>query len=435
MEERMKVINLSKRRAKLLSGRSLVKMLIVTALVSSLVVWIGSAAAQEEDTDFNAYWKTGIRLDSKDENFKLKIGGRIMTDWATIDPDSQVEDDFPDLKGSGVEFRRARLYISGTVYGRVDFKAQYDFAGGDADFKDVYLGLKKVPGVGHIRVGHFKEPFSLEELTSSKYITFMERSLPNAFSPSRNTGIMLYNPVLDKRMTWAVGYFYNADGFGDTFEDYSNTNLTARLTGLPWYADKGERLLHLGLSYSSQSRDEAHSTVRFRARPEAHMASDRLVDTGSIAADGVSLINPEVALVFGPFSLQGEYTTASVDSTAANDPEFSGYYVYASYFLTGEHRNYKTSKGAFDRVKPKNNFGSAGGGAGAWEIGLRLSHLDLNDEAIGGGEEDNTTVGLNWYLNPNTRVMFNYVSADLEKRTGVGDGSVSIFETRFQIDF
>ena len=87
----MKVMNLSETKTKLVSGRSLVKSLVVTALISSLVVWIGSAAAQEEDTDLNAYWKNGIRLDSKDKNFKLKIGGRIMTDWATIDPDSELE--------------------------------------------------------------------------------------------------------------------------------------------------------------------------------------------------------------------------------------------------------------------------------------------------------------------------------------------------------
>ncbi len=139
----MKVMNLSETKTKLLSGRSLVRTLVVTALISSLVVWIGSAAAQEADTDFNAYWKEGIRLESKDENFKLKIGGRIMTDAATIDPDSQLEDDLPDLKGTGVEFRRARLYISGTVYGTVDFKVQYDFAGGDADFKDVCISASK----------------------------------------------------------------------------------------------------------------------------------------------------------------------------------------------------------------------------------------------------------------------------------------------------
>ncbi len=72
---------------------------------------------------------------------------------------------------------------------------------------------------------------------------------------------------------------------------------------------------------------------------------------------------------------------------------------------------------------------------GAWEVGLRYSHIDLNDEGISGGEEDNITVGLNWYLNPNVRMMFNYVNADLEDRAGIPDGDADIFQTRFQIDF
>ena len=120
---------------------------------------------------------------------------------------------------SGVEFRRARLYMSGTIYKNVFFKAQYDFADGDARFKDVYVGVKKIPIIGHIKIGNFKEPFSLEELTSSKYITFMERSVAtSAFAPSRHHGVMAYNtvPGTDDRATWAVGMFRNSDGYGRT---------------------------------------------------------------------------------------------------------------------------------------------------------------------------------------------------------------------------
>ena len=88
-------------------------------------------------------------------------------------------------------------------------------AGGDADFKDVYMQLKNVPYIGNIKVGHFKEPFSMEELTSSKYITFLERALPNAFAPSRNTGIQLHDTLLDGRMTYAVGIFKDVNSYGD----------------------------------------------------------------------------------------------------------------------------------------------------------------------------------------------------------------------------
>jgi phosphate-selective porin OprO/OprP len=136
----------------------------------------------------------------------------------------------------------------------------------------------------------------------------------------------------------------------------------------------------------------------------------------------------EAALVYGPFSLQGEYMYSGVDTPGGEDPSFQGAYVYASYFLTGEHRAYKTSAAAFDRVKPKKNFGA--GGPGAWEVGLRYSYLGLNDGEIEGGELSDFTVGLNWYLNPNTRFMLNYVHADLD-----GVGNADGFQMRGQIDF
>lgn len=280
-------------------------------------------------------------------------------------------------------------------------------------------------------------------------MTFMERALPNAFAAGRNTGLMLHNAELDNRLTWAAGIFEDADDFGDSFNDFSDYNVTARVTGLPWYEEEGRKLLHLGLSYSHRFRSEDNTDFRFRARPEAHITDARIVDTKEFAADDVDLINPELALVLGPFSLQGEYFYTSVDAADTDDPDFDGYYVYGSYFLTGEHRKYKASRGHFDRVKPKQNFHPTEDGWGAWEMGLRYSTIDLTDEDITGGEADNITVGLNWYRNPNVRVMCNYVNCDLEDRVGdekdrdgnviriidVDNDDVDIFQVRFQIDF
>ena len=87
-------------------------------------------------TGLQAYWKEGLRLDTADGTFKLKLGGRIQNDWALFDADDDVEERFGEL-GSGTEFRRARLFIEGEVYENVKFKAEYDFAGGDANFTDV----------------------------------------------------------------------------------------------------------------------------------------------------------------------------------------------------------------------------------------------------------------------------------------------------------
>jgi phosphate-selective porin OprO/OprP len=374
------------------------------------------------------YWKDGLRLDSADGAFKLKIGGRIQNDWAYYCTDGKNvgkadANDFDE----GVEFRRARLYVSGSIYDDIEFKAQYDFAGGDSDFKDVYLGFTKVPYVGGIRIGHFKEPFSLEELTSSKYITFMERGLPNVFAPSRNTGVMLHNAFLDDRMTWAAGVFRQTDDFGDGVggRDY---NVTARLTGLPWYEEDGKRLLHLGAGYTHQNYED--DVIRFRERPESHLAP-RVVDTGEFPAEYGDLLGAELAWVHGPFSLQGEYVHAFMQGAGRfiGDPDFWGAYLQASYFLTGEHRPYKTANGTFGNVKPLRNFGKDGG-AGAWEVAARYSYLTLNDAGVDGGRLRDFTLGLNWYLNPNLRIMWNYLFAD------PSEGSeVDIFQMRLQLAF
>jgi phosphate-selective porin OprO/OprP len=326
----------------------------------------------------------------------------------------------------------------------MQFKAQYDFAGGDADFKDVWLGLQKIPYIGKFRIGQQKEPFSLEEQTSSNYITFLERGLPNVFSPSRNTGFLATNSHFDDRLTWGVGGFKESDDFGDSFSNRSDWNATARITGLPWVDEN--KLLHLGLSYSHQWRSGWDNPVRYRQRPESHITDKRFVDTGEIPVDNINLLNPEIAFVWGPFSVQAEYFHSFVDVAGneikdeESEPfpdenlDFSGVYAYATFFLTGEIRPYKGGK--FGRVKPLHNFSFKDPGLGAFELAARYSYLDLSDETVDGGRESNWTAGLNWYLNPNTRMMFNYIKA-LVKQHGdmLDDGDADIFMTRFQIDF
>jgi len=336
----------------------------------------------------------------------------------------QIGETIGDLE-DGTEFRRVRLYISGLIYGNVDYKLQFDFAGGTAKLMDAYIGIKDTP-VGYLKMGHFKEPFGLDELTSSKYITFLERALPMAFAPSRNTGFMLSSTAFDKRMTWAAGVFRDTDSYGkDTSE--GGYNITGRVTALTWYEDKGAKLLHIGAAYSLRN---PKNTVHYRQSPEAHLAP-YFVDTNSLSVDQAGILGLESALVYGPFSVQGEYIYTDVDGKGgSSSPAFDGFYVQGSYFLTGEHRRYKTSTGAFSRVKPRKNFSSKDGGLGAWEIAGRYSQIDLSDSSIRGGKLKDITVGLNWYLNPNTRMMWNYVRSRLG---GVGDADLALM--RLQVDF
>ncbi len=395
------------------------------------------------DKNIRVFWKDGLNFESGDKKFKGKFGGRIDLDAAVFSEDSDVRSipgigDIP----AGTEFRRARLSLEGEYRFSAPafYKVELDFAEADVAFKDVYLGLSEIPAVGKFQAGHFKEPSSLEGLTSSRFLMFLERSLPvEAFWPERNTGIMLANTLFNERTTWALGGFTSTelragvDGGTPLDSDY---RVVGRLTGLPFYdaESKGARFLHLGVSGTVVGPE--NGVVRFRSRPEAHLAP-RLVDTGNIAADNQFLLGTEALFVWGPFSLQGEYFYTWLDRTTADTAQFSGYYVAGSWFITGEHRTYKASTATIDRLSPKHSLSFDDGGLGAWELAVRYSSLDLNDSGITGGRLNDITGGLNWYLNPNMKIQFNYVYSMLDRTvSGVNhDGNAHSFQTRLHVDF
>ncbi|MEM7355418.1 MAG: porin [Acidobacteriota bacterium] len=385
---------------------------VATAFALALVT------APAASADWTTKWSNGFKVESKDKAFKLKFGGRIMADYTFVDADDLLE---PITDGDGFEFRRARLFFSGTIYDRVTFKANYDFTGGEADFKDVYIGLKQ--DWGEIRFGHYKEYFSLEELTSSKYLAFLERSLNNAFSPSRGSGIGVHGSKGDK-MNWGFGAFYDADDFGISLDE-DNVNITGRVAFRPIYEDKGRKMLHIGIAATQKDRA---SRIRFRVRPEAHFTG-RFVDTGNFSADDALLFGLEIAGVHNNFWYAAEYNQADVSTPGAGDPTFDGGYVQFGYFFGDDYKRFKTSGGVFDRQKPSENWGKDGG-RGAWEVAFRYSTIDLDDGAISGGQEDNWTIGVNWYPNPATRLMINLVHADVDNV-----GEADFFLVRWQVDF
>lgn len=369
----------------------------------------------------NFSWDRGFHIDLPRDRLRLKVAGRIQADATWISEDSVVKGS-PIGLGSDTEFRSARLYVSGTFYEGIGFKAQYDFVA--REFKNLYIDVR-IPHVGTLRAGNQKEPFGLELLASLKHITFIERALPNGLDPVRNDGFRLSNTLLKERMTWAFGGFRETRRF--SAGSASHRNFSGRITGLPWYGDGGQQLLHLGFGYSL--RFPAENLVRTAQRPESHLTPN-FVDTGIFPADRVTLINSEAAWVQRRWSLQGEYKKEFFRSDVANDPRFSGAYVQFSVFLTGESRTYNPRTGIFELIEPLHSFGASSWGAGAWEVALRYSTIDLNDKDILGGELEDVTLGLNWYLNSSARVTLNYVHSQLKW----GD-SANILMTRLQIAF
>lgn len=365
-------------------------------------------------------WRDGLRMTSADGRFEMRLGGRLHTDVSYLSDELPFDGQFGTIE-DGLEVRRARLFVQGRMYGRLEYKFDLDFAGGTVGGRDLYIGVRELPVL--LRFGHVKEPYSLEELNSSNFITFMERSIANLFAPSRNTGILVGGEFADERLTWQAGVFRDTDGFAASTGD--NYNVSGRLTWTPVRPDDGSRLLHLAGAVQHRFVD---GLLSLSARPGDHNAP-KIIEI-RIPATAATFVNFEAAASIGSLHMQGEYNQVFVKSSERDDPELHGYYFQAAYFLTGERRPYRTG-GTFDRVRPRANF--LDGGPGAWEVGVRYAKIDLTEGVIQPpGELSDVTLGVNWYWNPHVRWMFNF---EIDNLPDIETETLTIFHTRLQFDF
>jgi phosphate-selective porin OprO/OprP len=397
----------------------------------------GRGSSQEEEEDpsgFRVFWADGVRMETNDGKFQVRLGGRIQYDWDWFGDDSEVDPFVPGPIEDGTEFRRAQIFVSGYMYEKIEFKAQWDIARNVV--KDLYFGYRH-PHFG-VRFGHTKEPFGLEELTSDKYITFIERALPTIFDSSRNSGFLVHGNW--DQFGYGVGIFRDTDSSGvgqnePTIADtdigrLSGYNFTGRVYGLPVKSDDGRRLLHVAFALRRGPREPSIPT-RFRQRPETHLAP-YFISTGKLALQSSTIASIEGAFVYDSFSLQGEYKPAWMTTEDGINPSYLGWYLYGSYWITGEHRAYRN--GVFRRVTVKSPF--LEGGPGGWEVGLRYSMLDLGsdakpeDSAIPGDRLDDITVGVNWHWNKMTRMMFNVIHATIDQ-----EATIWTFSWRGQVEF
>lgn len=365
--------------------------------------------------------KDKFEVTSGDDAFSLRVGGRIQADAATYSEDLRNQND-------GTEMRRARLFVQGKLWDAWKYKLQYDFVStGSSGIADAYIQYSGLPW--KVTVGHFKQPFSLQNMTSSKYITFTERGLPHLYTPGRAIGV----GVGRGGKNWSL----NAGLFGEGIDGASGDEdegfaLTGRATYAPILSE--QQHLHLGASLSYRDSGSIDS-LSFSDRPESHVTNVKEISTGSFNADSNLRTVAEAAYTYGPFSLQSEYYYVDIDrdSSTLSDLDFSGYYVEGSWFLTDDMRNYSASNGSYGKIKPNSVVGK--GGIGAWQLAMRFSSVDLNDADITGGDAQNFSLGLNWFATNNIRLSANYVNV-LDVKGGAGDGDEpEAFQMRAQAEF
>ena len=259
-----------------------------------------------------------------------------------------------------------------------------------------------------LSIGKQKEPISGERIQSMIFNHMHERSAAaDAMLPSRNVGIVLNGGHTPSYTTWAVGIFNDWFDAGQDLDE-SATQLIGRVTWAPLRTADDSSLLHLAFGYRYS---DAREGFRFFTEPEFNSAPN-FVDTGFgteagvLPADWFGTYNAEISWRRGPLWVAAEYTQTDVSNSDLGDPTFDGYWIGATWALTGEMRPYNPKSGTFRGLPVAQSVYQ--GGRGAWELSARWSTLDLTDGLIDGGELDTASLGLSWWLTPVFSVSANY---------------------------
>lgn len=292
---------------------------------------------------------------------------------------------------NGFSMRRFRLGLAGRVriWPGWNYKIEVDLTDGQNNLSDAYLSWRSEKW-GTFRIGNQKVAQTMSAQTSSLTIPFMERPLPIlAFTLQRRLGLGWDTHL--KKMGANITVFAADPNKGVGSEGWAARGYFSPVRG-------PSSVFHVGASFMQIATD---GDAQISARPESHVTSVSLVDTGTWPSVGTnSAIGLEMAGSRGPVTIRSEFYRTEWSRNDGIDPKFHGWYAEASWFLTGEVADYRD--GRFIRPAIK-------GERGAWELAFRFSTVDLNDQEVQGGKQKNLSFGVNWYSKTHWRFMANVI--------------------------
>jgi|GEM_PF-1865992 len=374
-----------------------------------------------------AVWDNGLKFRSQDGATSINIGGRLNYDVAFIKHSREL-DSIAGPAQDKLEVRRARISFEGTIKSALKYEFEFTF-GERIRFADLYVAFLKIPGIEQLTIGHFREPFGMEENTSSNSIVFMERSLTSAFSPGRNAGLMAQRTFLNNRMRAYAGVFRITNSLGSDLEAENKHSYSSRVAYLPLSDSAKNQALHFGLSANIYSPPK--SNYQLNVENETHTGGT-YIKSGEIQnVSNIRNFGSEFGYSVNRLTVQSEYMHSFVrikdlSSTDLTDKvrDFNSFYAMASYFLGGGKRRYQQRGNRFSSISV------ADGSKNAWELGVRYSHIFLKESVEEIKKMSDYTIGVNWYYSENMRFMFNYVHSRIQNRY-----SANAFQTRLQLSF
>jgi phosphate-selective porin OprO/OprP len=345
--------------------------------------------------------KLPVYVQQRGPELKLVLGGYIQVNFEDGDV-SAFEGRFGQtaLKDR-FRLRRARINLTGDFAENFDFKVEGDFENSDGlnsgrtafEATDIFVNWHQF-AEAQVKLGQWKAPFGLEQLTPDPSLIIIERSLPTgAITPERQIGVQLWGqpfaniwPDGKDLLTYYAGIF-NGNGRNTTVNDNNNFMYVGRLESTLFKAKMWgqDSYLKLGADILN-SRDDKGTNIS--------QTLNLLVNSdGSLSpfvlpgADERTAWSVDAWLKLGPFDLIGEYLEEYVNGRTVNGvpPGFAdfttnGYYITAAYFLI-----------------PK-------------KLQAAVQWQDLNPGQMGNDGIHSITGGLNYYIHgDDIKLMVDYI--------------------------
>ena len=375
----------------------------------------------------------------KGSGFSFKPSGMIQYDAGYVsNPGNHINT--PNL-GFNQRARRLDIGAAGDLPGDFKYAFQFNFAQGVVDYEDIILSYEPKGKPWNVTVGYFYPYNTLENLTSSRYTSFVERSqMTDAFNEGRRLGVGFGYAAGDIRANVGVfgGTINGATGTAATF-DNNDYEIAARLLYAP-QALGGQ--LHFAIAGQYRHFKTNAFGIQYRARPFTQVTDQRFVNDGTVAGKSDIILGTEALGIFGPLHVAGEAQYVKVDGIRPTDvldngevasgarlesnPDFFSAYGEVGYWLTGETRGYKN--GRPDRTKILNGFDK--GGWGGFQVVGRVDYLDLKDRVgtantgtvanqvvngiLNGGQQTGLLAALNWWPIDYVRFTAQYTHAEIK---------------------
>lgn len=388
--------------------------------------------AEARKEQFAGRYNNGINFQSGDGRNAFSIGGRIHADYRNFSENTSADT---------FDLRRAYL----TLQGKWNEYLTWDLTGDLANLANnspldvAWINIAYNDAM-QFRFGQFKMPFSLEELTSSRFIDFQERSLVNGLVPQKERGFMMHGvpyPGLTYGLALSTGQGKNNN---DIVAARAKADVIGRATiNIAEFAGlQANSVFHFGGAFST---GDLPTGFGLSQRTEGRGIT--FFTTQAFTGQDVSRnrLGGEVAIAYGPLKLQGEYVSTNFSGSSITnvsyDRNIQASYVEFLWMLTGERYAETYRNGVFGRVVPIQNYTPGGSGAGSWELGLRFSSYDASDfttanaagtgrltagaaatnvtfAAVSTNKVNALTAQLKWIWNPNLKFYLNYVDTKFD---------------------